>query len=139
MLFWESKKIAVINNWSIQFFCPEGHATMRNFLTPLWNEGKQPCTFNSEVNPQLQVDSDNQTFSRKKTFARQRPTLWIKLDLKIKFWHTCRLFWLNPGACGEDLTSQQWEIFLVVISKSCLCWFDSYWRRLMLRKFVMND
>ena len=48
---------------------------MRNFLTPLWNEGKQPHTFNSEVSPQLQVDSDNQTFLRKKTFARQKAKL----------------------------------------------------------------
>ena len=33
------------------FFHPEGHMTMRNFLTPLWNEGKQPCTFYSDVSP----------------------------------------------------------------------------------------
>ena len=39
---------------------------MRNFLTPLWNEGKQPRKFNSEGCSQLQVDSDNQTFLRKK-------------------------------------------------------------------------
>ena len=39
---------------------------MRNFLTPLWDEGKQPHTFNSEVCAQLTFDSDNQTFLRKK-------------------------------------------------------------------------
>ena len=42
------------------------------FLKPLWNEGKQPRIFNSEVSPQWQVDSNNQTFLRKKTFARQK-------------------------------------------------------------------
>ena len=48
------------------FFRLEGHVVMRNFLTPLWNEGKQPRKFNSEGCLQLQVDSDNQTFLRKK-------------------------------------------------------------------------
>ena len=76
------------------------------FLTPLWNEGKQPRTFNCEVSPQLQVDSKNHTFLRKKTFARQKPTLCMKLGIKIKFWHTCRLFRLNPGGRGELLTSE---------------------------------
>ena len=59
----------------IWFFCPEGHVPMRNFLTSLWNEGKQLQTFNSKVSPQLQIDSDNQTFLRKKRFARQKANL----------------------------------------------------------------
>ena len=39
-----------------------------------------------------------------KTFARKKRPLWIKLDIKIKFWHTSRLFWLNPWVRGEHLT-----------------------------------
>ena len=46
----------------------------------------------------------------RKTFARQKQTLWIKLDMKIKFWHTCRLLRLNPGARGNHLSNQlSWE------------------------------
>ena len=33
------------------FFRPEGHVTMRNFLTTLRNEGKQPRTFYCDVSP----------------------------------------------------------------------------------------
>ena len=40
-------------------FRPEGHVTMPNFLPSLWNHGKQPRTFNSDISPQYQVDSDN--------------------------------------------------------------------------------
>ena len=39
-------------------------------------------------------------FWEKKHLQRKKPTLWIKLDIKIKFWHTCKLFRLNPGARG---------------------------------------
>ena len=46
----------------------------------------------------------------------------LKWSLKLEFWS-----W-----------SKQWEILLVVISKSCLWWFDSYWEGLMLRTLV-ND
>ena len=48
---------------------------MGNFLMPLLNEGKQPRTFNSVFSPQLQVDSDNQTFLRKKPFARPKANI----------------------------------------------------------------
>ena len=34
---------------------------------------------------------------------------------------------------------KQWEILLVVISKCCLWWFDSYWGGLKLKKLVNND
>ena len=103
--WWYSIILVVVVN-TIWFLHPEGHVTMHNFLMPLWNEGKQPHTFNSEVSPQLQVDSDNQTFLRKKTFARQKPMLWIKLVINIKFWHTFGLFLLNSWAGWEHLTSQ---------------------------------
>ena len=41
-----------------------------------------------------------------KTFAKQKSALWIKLAMKIKFWHTWRLLRLNPGAQGEHLAHQ---------------------------------
>ena len=37
----------------------------------------------------------------KKTFARQKATLWIKLAMEIKFWHTWRLLPLTPGALAH--------------------------------------
>ena len=37
-------------------------------------------------------------FWGKRHLQGKKPTLWIKLDIKIKFWHTCRLFQLNPRA-----------------------------------------
>ena len=40
------------------------------------------------------------------TFARQKSTLWIRLAMKIKFWHTWKLLWLTPGAQGEHLAHQ---------------------------------
>ena len=46
----------------------------------------------------------------------------LKWSLKLEFWS-----W-----------SKQWEILLVVISKSCLWWFESYWEGLMLRKLVIK-
>ena len=39
-------------------------------------------------------------FWGKKHLQGKKPTLWIKLDIKIKFWRTCRLFRLNLGARG---------------------------------------
>ena len=68
----EGKQQRIFNSKVIR---PEGKRTMHNFLTPLWNEGKQQHIFNSKVSPQLQVNSDNQIFLRKKTFARQKPAL----------------------------------------------------------------
>ena len=34
------------------FFRLEGHVTRRNFWIPLWNKGKQPRTFYSDVSPE---------------------------------------------------------------------------------------
>ena len=46
-------------------------------------------------------------FWEKKTFERQKLTLWNKFAMKIKFWHTWRLLQLhNPGAQGEHVTHQ---------------------------------
>ena len=62
-------------NYISYIFRSEDHVTMGNFLMPLLNEGKHPRTFNSVFSPQLQVDSDNQTFLRKKAFARQKANI----------------------------------------------------------------
>ena len=39
----------------------------------------------------------------KKTFARQKATLWIQLAVKIKFWYRWTLLPLTPGGQGEHL------------------------------------
>ena len=45
-------------------------------------------------------------FWGKKTFAREKSTLWNKLAMKIKLWHTLRLLWLTPGAQVQHLAHQ---------------------------------
>ena len=41
------------------------------------------------------------------------PTLWIKIDKEIKFWHTCRLFQLNPRSRGAIYLTHKWQLVLV--------------------------
>ena len=57
---------------------------MHNFLPLLWNEGKQPSTFNNDTsvhNNKLTVIN----IFEGKIFVRQKPTLWIKPDIKVNF------------------------------------------------------
>ena len=129
-----------------------------------------------------------------KNICEQKGTLWIRLAMRFKFWHTWRLLPLTPGAQGEHLAhlgqlsqlsqlshicfpclpsrwvslifytplcydgsvdvqadlrrklhdfiiwswSKQWEILIVVISKSC-SWWSELEEFLKLRKLVIND
>ena len=61
-------------------------------------------TATSVHNNKLTVSTKH--FWRKKRIARQKSTLWIKLAMTIKFWHTWRLLRLNPGEQEEHLTHQ---------------------------------
>ena len=80
------------------FFRLEGHVTVRNVLTPLWNEGKA-----RSVNS-YKLTATTRHFCGKKQLQDKKPTLWIKLVIKIKFWHTYRFFRLNLGTRGAIVT-----------------------------------
>ena len=57
--------------------------------------------FNSEVSPQLQVDNDNQTYLSEKTFARQKPTLRIRLHIVSVKSRSARGECLQPAFMGS--------------------------------------
>ena len=98
----------LLQNLSLKslFSRPKDYVTMRNFLPPIWNKVKQPHTHLTATS----VHSNKLTVTIKqfwgKNICEAKPTLWIKFDTKIKFWHTCRLLWLNTGARAEHLTNQ---------------------------------
>ena len=73
------------NNMEL-FSHPEGHIQQQHQSTTSWQW--QPNIFEG------------------KAFAQQKPTLWIKFDIKIKLLDTSRLLWLNPGVRGKHLSSQ---------------------------------
>ena len=78
---------------------PDGNVTMSNF----WRHYKWGKTATHiQRRPQSTVTSWQwqPTIFEQKTFATQNSTLWIKLYIKIKFWHTRRLLRLNPRARG---------------------------------------
>ena len=82
---------------------PESHVTMRNFWHhyEMRENDHAHSTATTVYSTKLTVSTKHSW--GKKTFARQKATLWIKLAMKIKFWHTWRLLPLTPGALGEQL------------------------------------
>ena len=58
--------------------------------------------------------------------------VWGCAEFVIAGWSKVKMLWIWSW-------SRQWGILLVVISKSCLWWFDSYWSGLKSEKWVAND
>ena len=83
---------------------------MHNFLLLLSNEGKQTSTFNNDTSVHSNKLTVINIFEEKN--VRQKPTLYIKPDILIKFFQTNRLLWLNSRVWREHLASQfSWVSF----------------------------